>query len=609
MDTNRFCFVAIVKNESHVIKRCIDSIANVATSYLICDTGSTDGTPEIIESYMKEKGIAGEVIHKEWKNFGYNKSYLLEQAYTHGKANNAKYLIWHDADEVFLKDISDLTSYLTKDDADELYNWLEERSEPIIFIKTIFQDLHYGRWNIVKNNQLYKWMAPKHEWLLGTNDNRSVNYDKFILYARKEGSASRDPERCQKDSKLFIDYINENGGPDQCPREVFYLAQEYEPFDKEKAIEWYIMRTKLNNGFYQERYISYLRLGRLHNTEADKIKYWSAGYNFIPHRLECLYEIMKYYKDKEDWQNAYKWGCLASENRNINNEDLFVEHLTYTYNFDLDFSVVAYYSGRHQMASDINQRNMIRNKGQAGIDRLVSNQKFFEDKMEANGMIKLCPEQRIVDAKPIIYQSHPSVDGIIYPPTFFEQSRFSSDIRPTVIIVDNFYPNADEIRQMALEQDFNVKGNYPSYRTKSFATDEIKNRFETIIGKKITYWPDGYNGAFQYTTAENKSWIHRDKTDYSAIIFLSKDPIPDSGTVLYKHKASGLQYAKNDSEENLLNQDSNNMDAWYRHTVIGNMYNRCILFNGRHSHMSDNYFGIDKYTGRLFQTFFFDTTK
>jgi hypothetical protein len=39
---------------------------------------------------------------------------------------------------------------------------------------------------------------------------------------------------------------------------------------------------------------------------------------------------------------------------------------------------------------------------------------------------------------------------------------------------------------------------------------------------------------------------------------------------------------------------------------VGNIYNRCVLFRGKRSHISDRYFGDSLETGRLFQTFFFD---
>ena len=574
---NTFCFVAIVRNESHIIiKRCIDSISNIATSYLICDTGSTDGTPEIIDKYMIEKNIPGQVIHKEWVNYGYNKSFLMEQAY---KTNNAKYLIWHDADEVFLTDINNLTSYLTKKDTFELFNWLEKSPESIFYIKTIFGTNHYKRWNIVRNNQLYKWISPKHEWLLGEVDNTSKNYDKFVLLARKEGSASRDPERCKNDSKLFIDYINENGGITNCPREVFYLAQEYESIDRKKAIEYYLLKVNLPQSWIQENYISYLRLGRLVKNEHKKMCFWKKGFQLLPSRLECVYEMMCYYQQQKKWSKALKIGCSASENRRINDEDLFVESDIYKYKFDLDFSVVAYYDGKYELANNISQKNISRNADNEILQLLLSNQKFIDLKLSEHGLFN---SKNLV----IINKLSP---------------------RPSVIIVDDFYEDPDEIRKIALNEEFNVKGNYPGGRTKSFATLSLKNRFEMIIGKKITYWPDGYNGAFQFTTSENKSWIHRDLTDYGAVIYLTPNAPANSGTILYRHLSSGKQYASNPSDEKMLNDDGNNEAAWEQVDVIGNKYNRCFLFDGKCSHKSNVYFGNDKYDGRLFQTFFFNT--
>lgn len=386
---NRFCFITIVKNESHVIRRCLDSIANLADSYLICDTGSADDTVKIIETYMKEKNIPGEVIYCEWKNYSYNRNYLMDQAYTHNKSRNAKYLIWHDADEVFLTDPSDLTSYPTKNDTDKLYNFLESKSEPGVNITTIYSSLKYPRWNIVRNNQLYKWISPKHEYITGPVDNRSTQYDGFVLWAKQEGAASKDPDRCKKDSQMYLDYFNENGGPENCPREVFYMAQECESFDKEKAIEYYKLRTTLI-GDWSEKYITYLRLGRLCTDEQEKVKYWEEGFCLDPNRLECVHELMKLFKDK-NWSESLKYGIAATESRKVDSSKLFVEYQVYDYLYDLDFSLAAYYNKRYQLANDINQRNMVRNKGKAIYGRLVDNQKFIDGMIRDNGLIKLGP--------------------------------------------------------------------------------------------------------------------------------------------------------------------------------------------------------------------------
>ena len=524
--------------------------------------------------------------YKEWKNYGHNKSYLLDQAFTYNKSSNAKYLIWHDADEVFLTDINNQMSYLTKSDADELYDFLESNNKSITYIKTFNGNTEYDRWNIVRNNQLYIWKSPKHEWLDATVDNSSIYYDKMVLLASLDGSARKDINRNINDSKLFLDYIDENGGPEKCPREIFYLAQEMESFDVDKSIDYYLVRTQLDNGYYQEKYISYLRSGRLCKNVDDKIKYFTCGYELIPSRLECIYELMLLYYNKNDLQKSLKWG-LITDNRTINHSDLFIESLIYRQDFDKQLSLTAYYIEDYLLADHVNRKNILKNKNCDIVNLLISNQKFIDQKLG-----------RSFDSiETMLMLGHNNM-GLVVPDR--------NNIVPTIIVIDDFYENALDIRNVALSQEFSIKGNYPGGRTKSFATNELKAKFENIIGKKITYWPDGYNGSFQYTTKENVSWIHRDLTNYSAVIYLTPNASPDSGIILYRHKKSGLQSSVTPDNETLLNIDSYNDDAWDKIDIIGNKFNRCILFNGKMSHKSNVYFGDDKFNGRLFQTFFFN---
>ena len=68
------CLSMIVKNESRIIERCLDSTKNLVDCISICDTGSTDNTVEIIEDYLKKNNIPGKVHHHTWKNFGHNRT-------------------------------------------------------------------------------------------------------------------------------------------------------------------------------------------------------------------------------------------------------------------------------------------------------------------------------------------------------------------------------------------------------------------------------------------------------------------------------------------------------------------------------------------------------
>ena len=65
---NTICLNMIVKNETKNIKRLFKSLYDVIDYYVIHDTGSTDGTPELIKKIMNNYDISGEIFHEKWKN-------------------------------------------------------------------------------------------------------------------------------------------------------------------------------------------------------------------------------------------------------------------------------------------------------------------------------------------------------------------------------------------------------------------------------------------------------------------------------------------------------------------------------------------------------------
>ncbi len=94
------------------------------------------------------------------------------------------------------------------------------------------------------------------------------------------------------------------------------------------------------------------------------------------------------------------------------------------------------------------------------------------------------------------------------------------------IIVDDFYNDPHETRQFALQQEFNVIGNYPGFRSKPFYNESVVNLIQDIVyfaGGKITKWStDEYNGAFQYATQRDRSWMHADQTTtWAGVCFLT----------------------------------------------------------------------------------------
>lgn len=98
----------IVKNEGNHLKRCLDSLnslrENIQCELIITDTGSTDNTVEIAESY------ADKVLHFTWNDdFAAARNFGLEQA-------NGKWFLFIDADEWF-ENTDEIETFLKSKDS------------------------------------------------------------------------------------------------------------------------------------------------------------------------------------------------------------------------------------------------------------------------------------------------------------------------------------------------------------------------------------------------------------------------------------------------------------------------------------------------------------
>ena len=89
---NTVCLNMIVKNEREVIERCLSSVKQLIDYWIIVDTGSTDGTQEVVKKFLKD--IPGELHERPWVDFGYNRNEAMKLA--EGKTD---YLFFIDADD------------------------------------------------------------------------------------------------------------------------------------------------------------------------------------------------------------------------------------------------------------------------------------------------------------------------------------------------------------------------------------------------------------------------------------------------------------------------------------------------------------------------------
>ena len=171
---------------------------------------------------------------------------------------------------------------------------------------------------------------------------------------------------------------------------------------------------------------------------------------------------------------------------------------------------------------------------------------------------------------------------------------------PSILIFDNFYSNPLQVRNHALSLDFDTTGNYPGFRScpePQHQSEYLKSYFETeLLHFKTTDWHNTYNTCYQYTTEEAETWVHKDGMDWAGVLYLTPNAPVESGTGIYE----------TDVEE----PNCNSLDDWTQIDSMGNKFNRLVLYRGGLQHRSIlPGFGTDKYTGRLFQTFFFNIGK
>lgn len=193
--------------------------------------------------------------------------------------------------------------------------------------------------------------------------------------------------------------------------------------------------------------------------------------------------------------------------------------------------------------------------------------------------------------------------------------------KPSVIVVDNFYKDPDSIRQLALRQRFNEDLRYHKGKRSEnrFLFPWVKEAFEQLLGYRITDWQKyPLNGIFQYCHAQDDMVYHSDKQEYAGAIYLSPEAPLESGTSLWRSKATGLfEYpteadaqARGMSVQALHDKTYQGFydgTIWDKVDQIGNRYNRLALWRSTLIHSGGPYFGPDDPEKcRLFQLFFFD---
>ena len=277
----------IVKDESHIIEKTLQNLCDYISFdyWVICDTGSTDGTQELIKKFFKAKNIEGELHQCEWKDFGHNRTEALEKAF-----NKTDYLLIFDADDSIQGD----------------FNLPSEWKYDSYFLK--FGNLAagetvYKRVLLINNRKKYIFQGVLHEFIVGVSSNitESIIDGDYYLISGREGSRSQDPNKYLNDAKVLEKgFAEEKKDIGLRNRYAFYCGQSYKDANQiEKAILWFQKSLSLPI-WTQEKYYSCYQLGYLYekkNEPEKAIHYWLKTSQYDSERIEGVVAACNKYKE------------------------------------------------------------------------------------------------------------------------------------------------------------------------------------------------------------------------------------------------------------------------------------------------------------------------
>lgn len=368
----------IVKNESKVIERMLNTVHPILDYYCVIDTGSTDGTQDIIRKFFEEKGIPGEVIEHEWVNFQDARNTAMNAV--KGKVD---FGFWIDADEQLTFDpkfnLMALKMTLAKIDGGN--------------VKVTYGDQNYYRMQFFRTNKPWYWYGPVHEVLISDEPLVSTEVPGLGVLVTPDGNSWTSESiqsKYEGHAKILEDYVAND--PKKDPRWLFYLAQSYRDANGEenlkKSLGWYTKRAETLTGFWEEVYYSGLMAATLkaqlkYPTSEIIEDYLKIGKTNI-FRCEHLIPIIMHYQAIKEFDIAYIFSSHAMKYAGKNpfpKATLFIDKNTYNWKiFDLH-CLSCFYSGRKEEGEQAFRKLLkAKEKGlipQTELARIEQNRQWF----------------------------------------------------------------------------------------------------------------------------------------------------------------------------------------------------------------------------------------
>lgn len=323
----KICLNMIVKDEKPVIERSLNSVKPFIDYWVIVDTGSTDGTQDIIKRCLKD--IPGELHERPWVDFAHNRNEALNLA-----RDKSDYLLFIDADETLTIPQGFQRPSLIFDCYTAYVQQASHSCQRVL---------------LITNTLNWRWVGVLHEELTSSIDVKSALFsDIFINAKAADGHRSQDPMKLYKDAQLLEKALEKdpnNGRYLNLLGQTYVHANEYE-----KAINTFEKRVAVG-GWDQEVFWSLYSIGLMQQAlkMSDEIVMdsFSKAFHFRQSRVEPLHHMIKIALKQKNYTLAYVISKLAITIP-VSLDTVYVEHMTYEFRVPYLYAIAASKMGQNQ---------------------------------------------------------------------------------------------------------------------------------------------------------------------------------------------------------------------------------------------------------------------
>lgn len=315
----RICLSMIVKNESTIIERCLQSALPFIDTWAIVDTGSTDGTPRAIKEFFAKNRVEGKMGYLTFQDFAQARNGALALARNYSKAD---YALLIDADMV-------LTGTLDR----------HALTAPAYRVRQRSADLDYWNTRLVRLNVPARYIGVTHEYLAVEGPGDLATLD---IQDMNDGGSKGD--KGPRDIRLLLKGLE---AEPQNGRYMFYLANTYrETGQHPLAIEWYRRRIADTGGWDEEIWAAYFGIARSYlalEDEPNFIKACFDAYNYRPTRGEPLKLLAQFFRERGRSESAMLIAEALAKVDYPETDKLFVERGVYDYGADEEIAISGFY--------------------------------------------------------------------------------------------------------------------------------------------------------------------------------------------------------------------------------------------------------------------------